>query len=438
MGLIEDHCLNITEATKKSISRKFSLIRLFFFGRKVTILLTILVALSFSLLVVSIAFPRVIPGLPILGFNFIHTNGWLAISLMLLTFLVPLYGPLYRRSLDEKRTNATNAVLRKYEEKISLFEKWVHPDNFDFKHMMTISITIITGTLIFLTVANINQEIVFRGIFDTTSVKSEALIKSFAALTIIPFAISSILFIVLGPSFNGQPDLNSEGKKLLPDDQKSVMDGIKVAMLYMICGFLWLILTVGIFLYMSAVPLNPIFSSVPTNITSIASSLQGNPINYSIPIVIDDTGNIIPKCEPEPGRTFAINATRVYCEAVDSEGNTANASFFVNVIDKEPDTRIIYRLVDGNNIAFGNKTESKNIDFSFYGEDNIRVLSYTCTLYYNNIQLESVPCDKNISYDEETVSKPGRYKFEVSAIDAMGVTDPTPDRFVWDVINSSK
>jgi hypothetical protein len=28
--------------------------------------------------------------------------------------------------------------------------------------------------------------------------------------------------------------------------------------------------------------------------------------------------------------------------------------------------------------------------------------------------------------------------FEVSAIDARGITDSSPDRFVWDVTNSSK
>ena len=51
------------------------------------------------------------------------------------------------------------------------------------------------------------------------------------------------------------------------------------------------------------------------------------------PTASDNSGKVTVTCDPSSGSTFPTGHTQVMCEAVDVNGNRAECSFQVNVVD---------------------------------------------------------------------------------------------------------
>ena len=82
---------------------------------------------------------------------------------------------------------------------------------------------------------------------------------------------------------------------------------------------------------------DPVFSDVPDNITTEATSSSGANVTYTKPTATDSvSGNRPVSCSPGPGSPFSITTTTVTCSASDGNGNTGTASFTVKVQDTEP------------------------------------------------------------------------------------------------------
>lgn len=72
------------------------------------------------------------------------------------------------------------------------------------------------------------------------------------------------------------------------------------------------------------------------DIIAPALTPQGTVVFYFVPSAIDETdGNITPTCDPSSGSTFPLGNSSVNCVALDSSGNSANASFTVQIIEPE-------------------------------------------------------------------------------------------------------
>jgi hypothetical protein len=73
--------------------------------------------------------------------------------------------------------------------------------------------------------------------------------------------------------------------------------------------------------------------TVPADITTQATSLSGATVTYqaSASDIVD--GTVATTCSPTSGSIFKIGMTTVICTATDKAGNTASASFKVNVIN---------------------------------------------------------------------------------------------------------
>jgi hypothetical protein len=81
----------------------------------------------------------------------------------------------------------------------------------------------------------------------------------------------------------------------------------------------------------------PVFSNVPANITTEATSTSGNVVTYTNPTANDAvTGGRPVNCSPASGSTFGIGTTPVSCSASDGNGNSSSASFNVTVQDTTP------------------------------------------------------------------------------------------------------
>lgn len=85
-----------------------------------------------------------------------------------------------------------------------------------------------------------------------------------------------------------------------------------------------------------ATPLDgpPVISGVPETVTVTATSAAGAAVTYAAPTATDDVdGPVAVVCTPASGSTFPIGETTVTCSATDSSGNTATATFQVNVTE---------------------------------------------------------------------------------------------------------
>jgi hypothetical protein len=68
-----------------------------------------------------------------------------------------------------------------------------------------------------------------------------------------------------------------------------------------------------------------------------ATGPDGAIVDYSIPAVtdvIDPSPEVF--CDPEPGSLFPLGDTIVSCTAVDADGNIAECTFVVSVVDTTP------------------------------------------------------------------------------------------------------
>ena len=81
----------------------------------------------------------------------------------------------------------------------------------------------------------------------------------------------------------------------------------------------------------------PVFSGVPANITTPATSPSGAVVTYTDPTATDPAGGTdTVSCLPASGSTFAIGTTKVICTATDKGGVKGEASFEVTVTATAP------------------------------------------------------------------------------------------------------
>lgn len=74
--------------------------------------------------------------------------------------------------------------------------------------------------------------------------------------------------------------------------------------------------------------------TVPTNITSEATSSLGAIVTYTAPTATDtQDGSDAVSCDKNSGNTFPLGLTTVHCSSTDTAGNTANKTFNITVSD---------------------------------------------------------------------------------------------------------
>lgn len=82
--------------------------------------------------------------------------------------------------------------------------------------------------------------------------------------------------------------------------------------------------------YESADQTPPVITT-PGDLTATATSTAGAVVNFSVTATDDVDGPVAVTCTPASGSQFPLGTTTVNCTATDAAGNTANASFQVNV-----------------------------------------------------------------------------------------------------------
>jgi hypothetical protein len=75
----------------------------------------------------------------------------------------------------------------------------------------------------------------------------------------------------------------------------------------------------------------PPMLTLPAALTATATSATGTLVSYVATATDLVDGTVVPVCVPASNTTFPIGATTVSCTATDSQGNTANGSFTVQV-----------------------------------------------------------------------------------------------------------
>jgi hypothetical protein len=79
----------------------------------------------------------------------------------------------------------------------------------------------------------------------------------------------------------------------------------------------------------------PDFGDIPITITFEATSSGGATISYDIPDATDETAVTV-TCIPPPGTVLPVGMQTVTCTATDTSGNSATATFTVEVLDTTP------------------------------------------------------------------------------------------------------
>jgi hypothetical protein len=83
----------------------------------------------------------------------------------------------------------------------------------------------------------------------------------------------------------------------------------------------------------------PVLTGVPDNIVGEeATGPEGAIVTYDGPTASDTAGDATVSCSPASGATFSLGTTTVTCTATDDGGNTAEATFTVEVVDTTPPT----------------------------------------------------------------------------------------------------
>ncbi|NUR32406.1 MAG: HYR domain-containing protein [Gemmatimonadaceae bacterium] len=77
---------------------------------------------------------------------------------------------------------------------------------------------------------------------------------------------------------------------------------------------------------------------VPPDLTVEATGPAGAAASFAVTATDDRDGPIAPTCTAPSGSTFPLGVTTVSCTATDAAGNSASASFMVNVVDTQAPT----------------------------------------------------------------------------------------------------
>jgi len=243
----------------------------------------------------------------------------------------------------------------------------------DYKSMVSVNAAVIAGTLIFLTLSDFDTNIAIVGLFGLHPfvIPTRSLINVLAALTIIPFSVSSLTFLLWGPHVRESVKdhyhttkkdiqttggtVNHEGKPLM----SQVHPGLRIGTIYMMAGFGWIILSMGMFVIITTTPSLPTFPSLPTTFEVDATDENGANVKYPIPTALDSEGskNNTVICNPHSNDKFPVGETTVKCTATDKEGRRGTGYLMVVVIDDPPDTIIKHAIIgDGKNTDVVNMT----------------------------------------------------------------------------------
>ena len=78
---------------------------------------------------------------------------------------------------------------------------------------------------------------------------------------------------------------------------------------------------------------DPTITSAPANVrVTLPPGASSGAVTYTVPSAADNSGTVTVSCTPASGSTFATGTTTVTCTATDPSGNTATATFQVQVV----------------------------------------------------------------------------------------------------------
>jgi hypothetical protein len=109
---------------------------------------------------------------------------------------------------------------------------------------------------------------------------------------------------------------------------------------------------------------------VPDDMVVEAEGPEGAGVFFDVIALDHDENEIAVQCEPESGSIFPLGKTRVVCTAVDEEGNSTDASFWVTVSDATPPEA--YLSMDWGATA----TASRNVELELEAYDVVDVVAY--------------------------------------------------------------
>jgi probable HAF family extracellular repeat protein len=102
----------------------------------------------------------------------------------------------------------------------------------------------------------------------------------------------------------------------------------------------------------------PITLSVPTDITVPATGPAGAVVTFSVSAT-GGTGPLTISCTPASGATFPVGTTTVNCSAGDASGNSASASFLVNVLSAAQQLSLLQSSVLNLNVTIAGSLVAK-------------------------------------------------------------------------------
>lgn len=164
--------------------------------------------------------------------------------------------------------------------------------------------------------------------------------------------------------------------------------------------------------------------NLPSDITTPATSSSGATVTFSASATDTVDGTLTPTCTPSSGSTFAIGKTTVNCSVTDSQGNTAQGSFIVNVTALSTQT-----TADSQSATFSPSDQNVSLSATVKASGNpvkIGTVSFTVFDSQNN------PVGKGVSQSigsDGTASalfvvpggtSPGSYTITASYTDSSG------------------
>jgi len=170
---------------------------------------------------------------------------------------------------------------------------------------------------------------------------------------------------------------------------------------------------------------------VPADITVVATGPSGAVVTYAAPTALDEDPDPVPvTCAPASGSTFAVGATTVMCQAVDSDDlGSALAFFHVTVV---PDVQLTISV--SPTTARTHDTVNTTASLTNIGTASTRAtVTYTVLFTDSNFNTSTMTSDKTVvnlaagatasrsfSFAIKNQTPNGFYTVIVTAIDSTG------------------
>lgn len=162
--------------------------------------------------------------------------------------------------------------------------------------------------------------------------------------------------------------------------------------------------------------------SVPQNLVVEAQGSTGANVSYSVSANDDTNGFVNVNCAPLSGTVFSLGTSTVNCEASDTAGNIATASFSVKVLDSQPPMLV----VPSNIVADSVDGKALVINFDVSANDVVDgSIAHSCAPSSGasfNVGETSVVCEASDSSGNAVWSS-----FLVTVIDAT--PEPAPQQY---------